>query len=410
VNNQVSISEKIKSNYIDYAIEVNTYRALPSVFDGLKVVQRRLLLTGAKIAHSKLVKSASLIGECMANYHPHGDSSLYSALVGLVNDDYPMFTGQGNWGDFETSPAAYRYTSAKLSDFTKEQFLPYLNHSEFVEGELGHTENSYIATKVPYALINGTSGVGLGVATLIPSFTLASILDLVYWMYSPGGKSEPELKLNYPIYDMDNQVLTLGSGVIKYPLIYEQEDDKSFVIKTHIPGTNVKSHLMKVFKSEIDGKKVFIRDESGPQGIRYVVGKIWWINLQDIEQKLKSITKSTTVNMNWSTGVTFPLVRRLSPKQVIEISLDKFVKSMERWKSDEIRKLNLEIKFHKLKGKIAKRLVITKESWNLIQDRYSLTNEEVTYIKGKSINQLSKDPIEESNLLEKIKEVKRVTI
>lgn len=405
---QISISEKIKSNYIDYAVEVNTYRAIPSMYDGLKSVQRRLFLTGSKIARNSLVKSASIIGECMANYHPHGDLSLYNALVGLVNDPYPMFLGQGNWGDIETSPAAYRYTSVKLSEFMKDYYNSYMDYTEFMEGELGHTEQKYIPTKVPYALVNGTSGVGLGIATIIPSFTLDSILRYVIWLDSPSGKSEPELKINYPLYEIDDTVFMSGYGLVKYLPVYRQEDDKTFVITQHFPNINIKEILLKSFKSEIENKKVFIRDESGSNGIRIVIGKIWWININEIEKKIKKVTKSVTVNMNWATGTDKPLVRRLSPKQILEISLEKYMKSLDRWKQDTTQKLKTEIRFQKLKMKIVKKL-ISKEPWDQIQLKYKLSDDEISVFKSKSLNQLTNE-FNESEYLEKIQKIENVRI
>lgn len=405
----VMISDKIKRNYIEYAIEVNTSRSIPLVFDGLKIVQRRLLLVGASIAHSKLVKSASLIGECMANYHPHGDASLYGALVDLVNDKFSMFTGQGNWGDYETGPAAYRYTSAKLSDFSKEYYLRYINYAPMNENELGHLENQYIPTKVPYALVNGTSGIGLGVATIVPSFTLDSILSYVNWLSSPSGISEPELKLNYNSYDMDSSVLSSGKGRIKFSCNYKFESDRSIVVTDHLPGSNIKSLLASALKTELDAKKVFIRDESGPQGLRFVVGKIWWVNMSDIELKIKNVSKTVTANMNWSTGEEKPLVKRLSPRQVLEISLEKYLKAIEDWKSDEISKVNREILFQRSKSQILQGLLSGK-TWSNIQSELAISANDLSFIKNKSINQLSKDSDNSKELEKKIKEIKKVSI
>lgn len=404
----ISISKKMKSNYIDYAIEVNTYRAIPSMYDGLKSVQRRLFLIGSKIAKNTLVKSASIIGECMATYHPHGDISLYNALVGLVNDPYPMFLGQGNWGDIETSPAAYRYTSVKLSDFMKSYYVPYMEYSKFMEGELGHSEQSFIPTKVPYALINGTLGVGLGISTIIPSFTLNSVLEYVSWLNSPSGKSEPELKINYPLYEIDDTILSSGYGIVKYFPIYQQEDDKTFVITQHFPNINIKEIILKSFKTEIENKKVFIRDESGSNGTRIVIGKIWWININEIEKKIKKITKSLTVSMNWSTGVNKPLVKRLSPKQILEISLEKYTQALEKWKQDEISKIEIEYKFQKLKMKIVKKL-ISNEPWNQIQLKYKLSDHETSIFKSKSLNQLTSE-FKESEYLNQLQNIKDIRI
>lgn len=403
----VSISSKIKRNYIDYSVEVNSSRSIPLVFDGLKIVQRRLLLTGADIAKNKLAKSASLIGECMAHYHPHGDSSLYGALVGLVNDNYPMFIGQGNWGDIDTGPAAYRYTSARLSDFSNEYFTKYLKYSDMSENELGNLENSYIPTKIPYALVNGASGIGVGVATSIPSFSLQSVLDYVNYLLSPSGKSEPELHLNYPSYDMDQKILSTGYGRIKYNIVCHREDDKTIVITRHTPGSNVKAILTSQLKAELDAKKLFIRDESGPAGTRIVVGKIWWVNMQDIEEKIKKSSKAITVSMNWATGTSQPLVRRLAPRHVLEISLEKYVKAVDDWKAFEISKINKEIRFQENKPEVLKHLFEGK-TWSQIQTILQLSDEDLTFIKGKSVSQLSKESTSLKDQRQLIKQINQV--
>ena len=112
----VSVSSRIETNYEIYAREVNAFRALPLAIDGLKTVQRRLFINGAKLCANKLVKSNSIIGDTISHNHPHGDSALYAALVNLVNDHNPLFEGQGNWGGFSHEAAAMRYTSAKISE------------------------------------------------------------------------------------------------------------------------------------------------------------------------------------------------------------------------------------------------------------------------------------------------------
>ena len=395
---EVSVSDKIRQNYIEYASVVNSSRSLPLCYDGLKIVQRRILLTGVKIAQNKLAKSATIIGECMANYHPHGDASIYGALVGMVRDPYPMFEGQGNWGDDETNAAAYRYTSARLTELAKSYYVPFINFSPLVENDLGHQENLFIPTKLPYALINGTSGIGLGVSTVVPAFSLDSVLKYVEWMRSPST-SEPELRLDYPLYEMNDSCLKTGEGRVRYKLVYRPLDEKSFVIERKLPNTDTKLLITKLFSTEIDSRKVFLRDESGPAGTRYVVGKVRWISVDSIESKLRSVEKSVSVSMNWSTGSEKPLVRLLSPKSVLEISLEAFYQAVEKWRSHEISKIDVEIKFQELKIGIMQALVAGK-SWSQISEEFSLSKDELSYIRNKSLNQLSESSEE------KIKELK----
>jgi DNA gyrase/topoisomerase IV subunit A len=260
---------------------------------------------------------------------------------------------------------------------------------------------------VPLALVNGTSGIGLGIATLIPAFTLKSVINYVDWLESPAGKNEPELKLNYKSYDMEQTVLDSGYGRIQYKLTFQQEGDKAFVIKNHIPGANVKEILSKLFKTEIEAKKLFIRDESGPSGTRFVVGKIWWVNMQDIEARMKKTSRLITANMNWSTGEDKPLVRRLAPKQVLEICLEKYLEAMEKWRSHELEKIRLEKLFQKIKNIVMKKL-IKELSWDAIKSDLSLTQEELSFIRSKTVSQLSKDPLTEKDLDEQTERINSV--
>lgn len=402
------ISNRIKTAYIEYATEVNIHRALPLMYDGLKTVQRRLLLNGVRICNNQLVKSASIIGETMANNHPHSDASLYETLVNLVNDICPMFTGQGNWGGYKTPCAASRYTAVKLSEFSTDFYLPYLKYAPTYENELGHLENIYIPTLIPYALVNGTSGIGTGTSTRIPAFTKESILEYVKWLLSPSGQSAPELKIAWEDYSIDDSILTEGRGRVLYNLIYEStniDGTDAFIIKGNPPATDVETLLHKAFSSEIDHNKVFIRNESGKGKVRFIVGKIKWINSDSIESKIKSLSRIIGVHMVWSTGIaSYPIARTLSPAQVLEESITKYTKAVDDWKIDRVSKLNLEITFLTKKQKILE-LLSTNTAWDIIASKLDLTGEEVSYIKNKSLNQI----LMEKNLLPGIeKQIKKI--
>jgi DNA gyrase subunit A len=384
------ISNQIKNAYIEYSKEVNVHRAMPLVYDGLKTVQRRLLINGARICSNSLVKSASLIGETMANNHPHSDLSLYGTLVNLVGDYNSMFTGQGNWGGYQVPPAASRYTAVKLSEFSTDYYLPYIKYAEQVENELGHMENTYIPTTVPYALVNGTSGIGVGVGTLIPAFTLDSVIEYAKWMLSPKNKNKPDLIINWPEYSMDDSILATGYGNIKYHIIYEAKDKSkdTFIIKGGLPYTDLEEVLFKTFDSEITSNKVYIRNESGKEGIKFIIGKVKWINSELIENKIKKLHKVVNINMNWSMGENkLPVVRRLNPHDVLEMALEYYVKSVDRWKENNVEKINLEIMFQTLKNKISY-LLSDNKNWREIQEELNLSEEEINYVKTKSINQL----------------------
>jgi hypothetical protein len=409
-----TVSSRIEQNYEIYAREVNAFRALPLALDGLKLVQRRLFINGAKLCANSLVKSNSIIGDTISHNHPHGDVSLYQALVNLVNDYNPLFEGQGNWGGFSHEPAAMRYTSAKLSPFAKEFFLPFIRYTEFYENELGHQEQKHIPTLIPYALVNGSSGIGVGIGTKIPAFTLASVKQYIAWLLSPSGKSAPELKINWESYDMDDSLITKGTGRVVYHQIYSRQTIDgvdAYVIRANPPNFNLIEKLFKVFNTEITQGKVFVRDQSsGKEGFKIVVGKGHWFNMDLLEPRLKALKVTTGYMMNWSMGTREDLTAtRLSPPQVLEESLKVYTQAMDEWKKDQIQKLQLEIMFHERKAEIMERLV-QKLKWKEIQQVLQLSAEEIAFIKAKSVNQLSNEDRPTSRLRTEISKIKKTQI
>src|SRR5580658_4677403 len=177
----VSIQDEMRTSYLDYAMSVIIGRAIPDVRDGLKPVHRRILYSmyeqsiGPTTAHRK---SAKAVGDVLAKYHPHGDASVYDAMVRLAQDfsmRYPLIDGQGNFGSIDGDPpAAYRYTEARLARIAMElladiekdsvDFQPNFDDSE--------SEPTVLPTRVPNLLVNGSGGIAVGMATNIPPHNL----------------------------------------------------------------------------------------------------------------------------------------------------------------------------------------------------------------------------------------------
>jgi hypothetical protein len=403
-----NISRKIEENYITFGIEVNTQRSFPLVYDGFKPVQRRLLINGAHLCVDGDVKSARLIGDTLGKNHPHGDVSLYESLVNLVNDDNPLFIGQGNWGGYQEVAAAMRYTEVRLSKFAKQYYLPYMNYAPVFENEMENREIEYVPTKIPYALVNGAYGIGLGIATNIPSFSLKSIEAYVKWLQSPGRRSAPDLELNWPDFDMDASVVRDGEGRICYKIIYERfkiDDQEGFLVKGNPPQANILIDLQKILRQEIEKNKVCVENWTDKEGVKIGVGKIKWINMENIEPKVRSAAKTVRVSMNWSMDRgSKPIVKKLSPGQVLELALEKYEKARDLWKETQIHKTNLEILFHQKKREILS-LLASGKKWSEIQSSMGLTDEQVDHIKGKSVNQLSAETNPISDLQTKLKEI-----
>ncbi|HEY7466757.1 MAG TPA: DNA gyrase subunit A, partial [Dehalococcoidia bacterium] len=181
-----SIEEEMRVSYVDYAMSVNVARAIPDVRDGLKPVQRRILYAMSELnlaAGNPYKKSATVVGEVMGKYHPHGDTPIYDSLVRMAQDfamRYPLVDGQGNFGSVDNDPpAAMRYTEARLTAIASEiladidkntvDFTP--NFSDSLQ------EPSVMPARVPNLLINGASGIGVSLATNIPPHNLGEVCD-----------------------------------------------------------------------------------------------------------------------------------------------------------------------------------------------------------------------------------------
>ncbi len=182
----VSIYEEMKKSYLDYAMSVIVARALPDARDGLKPVHRRILYSMNEQGHTpdkKYVKSARVVGDVIGKYHPHGDQSIYDAMVRMAQDfsmRVPLIDGQGNFGSVDGDPAAaYRYTEARLTksalallaDIDKDtvDFQPNYDNNE--------TEPSVLPAKFPNLLVNGAGGIAVGMATNIPPHNLGEVID-----------------------------------------------------------------------------------------------------------------------------------------------------------------------------------------------------------------------------------------
>ncbi|MDP1709866.1 MAG: DNA gyrase subunit A, partial [Candidatus Komeilibacteria bacterium] len=184
-----TISDEVQQSYLDYAMSVIVSRALPDVRDGLKPVHRRVLYAmwdiGLK-ANAKFRKSANVVGEVMAKYHPHGDSAIYDTLVRMAQDfslRYPLVNGQGNFGSMDgDSAAAMRYTEAKLKAIAEELMFDIDKDTvDFIPNYDGaHLEPRVFPAKLPNLLINGTQGIAVGMATNVPPHNLTEIIDGIF--------------------------------------------------------------------------------------------------------------------------------------------------------------------------------------------------------------------------------------
>ncbi|TMH38623.1 MAG: DNA gyrase subunit A, partial [Betaproteobacteria bacterium] len=219
----VSLEEEMRRSYLDYAMSVIVGRALPDVRDGLKPVHRRVLFAmheSNNVWNRPYVKCARVVGEVLGKYHPHGDSATYEALVRMAQDfsmRYPLIDGQGNFGSIDgDSAAAYRYTECRLDRIASEILADIEKETvDFVPNYDGkEQEPSALPTKVPNLLINGSSGIAVGMATNIPPHNLGEVVDACQALLKKPEITIDELIKHMPAPDFPTAGIIYGvSGV-----------------------------------------------------------------------------------------------------------------------------------------------------------------------------------------------------
>ncbi len=313
---RVNIEEEMKVSYLDYAMSVIIGRALPDVRDGLKPVQRRILYAMFReglLAGKKYSKCAGVVGEVLKKYHPHGDQAVYDALVRLAQDfnmRYPLIDGQGNFGSIDGDPpAAYRYTEARLTKIAEELLQDIDKETvPFVPNFDGTTEEPLVLpTRIPNLLINGSSGIAVGMATNIPPHNLNETVDaLLMLLENPNVTVEdlmqaikgPDFPTGGIIYGTEGikDLYLTGKGAIKLrakakiereakgkkvrevPLFEIEQEGKAVkerIVITEIPYQVNKARLIEKIAELVKEKKIEgiteIRDESNREGIRVVL-------------------------------------------------------------------------------------------------------------------------------------------
>jgi len=296
---QVNLEEQMKSAYIDYSMSVIVSRALPDVRDGLKPVHRRILYDmSAELnlySDKPTRKSARIVGDVLGKFHPHGDSSVYEAMVRMAQHwsmRYPLVEGQGNFGSMDgDSPAAMRYTEARMQKITDEVMADI--EKETIDWGLNFDdtmkEPTVLPTKIPLLLVNGASGIAVGMATNMAPHNLGEVVDACC-AYIDNPECECEELLNYVkgpdfptgaiIYGYEGvkEALLTGRGRVVMRAKTEIEHTASgreCIVITEIPYMVNKAEMIKRIADLINEKKIegisYINDESDRQGMRIVI-------------------------------------------------------------------------------------------------------------------------------------------
>jgi len=295
---KVNIEEEMKSAYIDYSMSVIVSRALPDVRDGLKPVHRRVLFGMSELgvlSNRAYKKSARIVGEVLGKYHPHGDSSVYDAMVRMAQEwslRYPLVDGQGNFGSIDgDSPAAMRYTEARLKRIAEETLSDIEKETVDFQPNFDDTlqEPTVLPTRIPNLLVNGASGIAVGMATNMPPHNISESVDaIIAYINNPEITVEelmhhikgPDFPTGGIIYGEQGirEAFETGRGRIVVRARTEVElthSGRECIVVTEIPYMVNKAEMIRRIADLINEKKLegisYINDESDRNGMRVVI-------------------------------------------------------------------------------------------------------------------------------------------
>ena len=291
----INIEDAMKSAYIDYSMSVIVSRALPDVRDGLKPVHRRVLYGMSELglrSNSKYKKSAFIVGEVLGKYHPHGDSSVYDTMVRMAQEwslRYMLVDGQGNFGSIDgDSPAAMRYTEARLKKISEEMVEDL--EKDTVDFQLNYDDSlkepTVLPTKIPSLLVNGASGIAVGMATNMPPHNLSEVIDGAIAAIDNNIEIDelithikaPDFPTGGVIYGDDEGSFShwrrVKGGNESYCKTLEKLMEGKCIIVTEIPYQVNKADMIQKTAQLVNDKKIegisTIRDESDRKGMRIV--------------------------------------------------------------------------------------------------------------------------------------------
>ncbi|MFK7780184.1 MAG: DNA gyrase subunit A [Candidatus Gracilibacteria bacterium] len=296
-----NIRDEMETCYLDYAMSVIVSRALPDIRDGFKPVHRRIMYSmheqGLK-ASAKFRKSATVVGHVLGNYHPHGDSSVYEAMVRMAQDfslRYPLVHGQGNFGSMDgDSAAAYRYTEAKMTKLAEAMLADIEKETVDFRDNFDTTkqEPSVMPTRIPNLLMNGVMGIAVGMATNIPPHNLNELIDAIKFLLEVTNREEvtvedlmeyikgPDFPTGGIVYDKEALLTaySTGRGSVKMRGVANIEQNKkgrNIIHISEIPYQLNKSVFIEKIAALVRDKKIIgisdLRDESNKDGVRIII-------------------------------------------------------------------------------------------------------------------------------------------
>ncbi len=450
----VSLINESRTRYLTYALSVVSGRALPDVRDGLKPVQRRILYAMMNNLHLEPQrahrKSAAVVGEVLARYHPHGDMACYDAMVRMAQPfalRYPLIDGQGNFGSLDgDAPAAYRYTEARLTPFAVEVLGDIGEQTVAERDNFDQTvkEPVVLPTRVPHLLVNGASGIAVGMATAIPPHNLNEVIRAIILLLDDAEVSDAKILQTVKGPDFPTgclilntpaelkQIYLTGRGPVRMRGEYTTEDrarGKKQVIVTSVPYMVDKSLAVEKIADLIIAKRVpqfvDVRDESTDK-VRIVLELA---TDADAEAGMAFLYRHTPLESNFNVNLNalLPTENPYSSRPsllTLRAMLEQFIAfRLEVTRSKLLfEKQNLERRIHLLEGLIRIYDVIPEiirivrkssgraDSAARLVERFKLSEEQAFFIVDLRIYQLSKTSIEEirTELTEKQERVEEI--
>jgi DNA gyrase subunit A len=378
---KINIEEEMKSSYIDYSMSVIVSRALPDVRDGFKPVHRRILYGMMELGNTSdkpYKKSARIVGEVLGKYHPHGDSSVYFAMVRMAQEwamRYPLVDGQGNFGSVDgDSPAAMRYTEARLNKLGEEMMQDLYKETVDFDPNFDNTlsEPKVMPTRIPNLLINGASGIAVGMATNMPPHNLEEVIDACIAYLDNTGITVEELidfvkAPDFPtggfIYGVSGvrEAYLTGRGRVIMRARAEIEAGQSHdkIVVTEIPYNVNKAELIKYIADLVNDKKIEgisnANDESDREGMRIVIDIKRDANASVVLNKLYKMTALQT-----SFGVNNVALVNGRPKLLNLLDLIKYF--VEHRHDVVIRRTQYDLRKAKERAHILEGLIIASDN------------------------------------------------
>jgi DNA gyrase subunit A len=443
------IEDEMKQSYLDYSMSVIVGRALPDVRDGLKPVHRRVLYTmwESGLLHNKpFRKSANVVGNCMARLHPHGDSAIYDTLVRLAQDfsmRYLLVDGQGNFGSIDgDNAAAMRYTEARLTKLSEEMLHDIEKRTVKFVPNFDNTakEPTVLPSKVPNLLINGSSGIAVGMATNMPPHNMSEVIDGVIRQIDDPNISIDDLMLSIKGPDFPTGATILGKKniinayktgrgkiIVRAKTQIEDIKDRKRIIVTEIPYMVNKAEMITHIADLVGDKKLNgisdIRDESDRSGIRIII---------ELKKDANADVLLNQLYMHSRLQVTFGIIMVALVNNVPKLlNLNQLIKYYIEHRKDIVRKRTFfelhksQKRAHILEGliialnnldktiKLVKESKSIEEAKNSLISDFSLTQEQSVAILEMKLQRLTsmeqeKVKKEHQDLLKLIDELKSI--